>query len=286
MIIGAEVYYDLLEAGKKRLSESGPTLQETVFGWVISGRVSDQARSPLTATYVSSTVDLQEVIARFWELEACKASSTHSLEETACEELFERTTIRDAEGKFVVTLPKRKLEIVKLGETKGIAQKRFASLETKLDANPKLKAMYVEFIHEYVLLGHMKEVDDELCQGPEYYLPHHAVIKPESTTTKLRVVFDGSCRTSTGVSLNDALMVGPVVQDDLFSIISRFRFHRFALVADVAKMYRMIPRLRRSDYDGTRVRIVFASLFRSGGPPHQLSPSEVFIPMLHAYLIH
>ncbi|XP_055527231.1 uncharacterized protein LOC129719848 [Wyeomyia smithii] len=211
MIIGAGVYYDLLEAGKKRLSESGPTLQETVFGWVISGRVSDQAPSPCTATYVSSTVDLQELIARFWELEACKVSSTHSLEETACEELFERTTIRDAEGKLVVTLPKRKLEIVKLGESKSIAQKRFASLERKLDANPELKAMYVEFIHEYLLLGHMKKVDDELCQGPVYYLPHHAVIKPESTTTKLRVVF-----------------VGAVVQDDLFSIISRFRFHRFA----------------------------------------------------------
>ncbi|XP_055527009.1 uncharacterized protein LOC129719641 [Wyeomyia smithii] len=86
----------------------------------------------------------------------------------------------------------------------------------------------------------MKEVDDELCQGPVYYLPHHAVIKPESTTTKLRVVFDGSCHTSTGVSLSDALMVGPVVQDDLFSIISRIRFHRFDLVADVAKMYRMV----------------------------------------------
>ena len=54
-------------------------------------------------------------------------------------------------------------------------------------------------------------------------MPHHAVIKPDSTTTKLRVVFDASCATSTGISLNNALMVGPVVQEDLLTIILRFR---------------------------------------------------------------
>ncbi|XP_053699358.1 uncharacterized protein LOC128746331 [Sabethes cyaneus] len=239
MIIGAEIYFDLLTAGKKRLSEDGPTLQETVFGWVISGRVPKQV-SPRTSTFVSSTVDLQELIAKFWELETCYVTSTHSVEETACEELFERTTVRDAEGRFVVSLPKKENVIQKLGESKAIALKRFSSLEKRLDANPELKAMYKEFIHEYQLMGHMKEARDDPYHEPIYYMPHHAVLKPDSTTTKLRVVFDGSCRTSTGVSLNDALMVGPVVQDDLFSIITRFRLHRFVLVADVAKMYRMV----------------------------------------------
>ncbi|XP_058816945.1 uncharacterized protein LOC131680243 [Topomyia yanbarensis] len=86
----------------------------------------------------------------------------------------------------------------------------------------------------------MVEVVNEASSGIEYYLPHHAVLKPDSTTTKLRVVFDASCKTSTGVSLNDALMVGPVVQDDLLDIILRFRLHRYAIVADVAKMYRMV----------------------------------------------
>ncbi|XP_062704143.1 uncharacterized protein LOC134286534 [Aedes albopictus] len=87
-------------------------------------------------------------------------------------------------------------------------------------------------------MGHMEEVAED--EEPVYYLPHHAVLKPDSTTTKLRVVFDASCRTSSGVSLNDGLMVGPVVQDDLHSIALRFRFWRYAIVADVAKMYRMV----------------------------------------------
>ena len=49
-----------------------------------------------------------------------------------------------------------------------------------------------------------------------FYLPHHCVFKEDSTTTKLRVVFDGSAKTTKGVSINDALMVGPVVQDYFF----------------------------------------------------------------------
>ena len=72
------------------------------------------------------------------------------------------------------------------------------------------------------------------------FLPHHCVHKEDSTTTKLRVVFDGSAKSSTGVSLNGSLMVGPTVQEDLFSILIRFRFHKVGLSADIAKMYRQI----------------------------------------------
>ena len=43
--------------------------------------------------------------------------------------------------------------------------------------------------------------------------------------------------TSSGFSLNDALLVGPVVQDPLFDLLLRFRMHRVALVADIETMY-------------------------------------------------
>ncbi|XP_062533181.1 uncharacterized protein LOC134202149 [Armigeres subalbatus] len=100
--------------------------------------------------------------------------------------------------------------------------------------------MYKEFIHEYRRLGHMVELNYEEEGGPQYYIPHHCILKPDSTTTKLRVVFDASCATTSGVSLNNALMVGPTVQDDLLSIVTRFRWNQYAIVADVEKMYRMV----------------------------------------------
>ncbi|CAI6372187.1 unnamed protein product [Macrosiphum euphorbiae] len=77
-------------------------------------------------------------------------------------------------------------------------------------------------------------------QSNEYYIPHHAVFKSTSITTKLRVVFDASTICSTGKSLNDLLMKGPVVQPTLYSTLLRFRVHQVALTADIEKMYRQI----------------------------------------------
>ena len=73
-----------------------------------------------------------------------------------------------------------------------------------------------------------------------FYLPHHCVIKDASSTTKLRVVFDASAKSASGVSLNDRLMVGPQLHKDLFGILISFRFHQVTLSADIAKMYRQV----------------------------------------------
>ncbi|XP_062538515.1 uncharacterized protein LOC134206800 [Armigeres subalbatus] len=240
VIIGAEHYLDLLADGQLKVMDDGPTLQNTVFGWIVSGRVPDSSITiPRSLAHVCSTAELQDQLTKFWEVETCRTTSTHSVEESTCEEIFGKTTVRDDSGRFVITLLKKDLLIEKLGESRSTAVRRLCSLQRRLSLNPELRTQYFEFIQEYLDMEHM-EILDEKCEGTTYYLPHHAVLKPESTTTKLRVVFDASCKTSTGVSLNDALMVGPVVQDELININLRFRLHRYAVVADVAKMYRMI----------------------------------------------
>ncbi|XP_076176654.1 uncharacterized protein LOC143151439 [Ptiloglossa arizonensis] len=81
----------------------------------------------------------------------------------------------------------------------------------------------------------------EMCSKNDgYYLPHHSVQKDSSLTTRTRVVFDASAKLSTNVSLNDILMIGPTLQGDLFSTLTKFRTHRYALTADIAKMYRQV----------------------------------------------
>ncbi|XP_058827393.1 uncharacterized protein LOC131687333 [Topomyia yanbarensis] len=95
--------------------------------------------------------------------------------------------------------------------------------------------------NEYLSLGHMRLVpENEIEPSLVHYLPHHAVLKQSSTTTKVRVVFDGSAKTSTGFSLNDALQVGPIIQDELLTLVLRFRKYPIALVADIEKMYRQV----------------------------------------------
>lgn len=72
------------------------------------------------------------------------------------------------------------------------------------------------------------------------YLPHHCVMKSDSTTTALRVVFNASAKTSSGLSLNDLMYSGPYLQKDLFSLILKWRRYKFAYTADLEKMFRQI----------------------------------------------
>lgn len=104
---------------------------------------------------------------------------------------------------------------------------------------PKLKVLYSGFISEYSKLRHLSESSIDI---PEisYFLPHHAVIKEKSESTKLRVVFDASASTSSGVSINDLQMVGPTIQDSIFNILIRFRQYKYVLCGDIEKMYRQI----------------------------------------------
>ena len=113
---------------------------------------------------------------------------------------------------------------------------KFTGQKKKLNA--EFKENYSAVFKEYLDLGHLTEVKNPTNDG--FYLPHHAVIKETSATTKLRVVFDGSAKTSSGISVNETLLVGPTIQDDIFTLLLRFRLHNYVISADIAKMYRQI----------------------------------------------
>lgn len=96
-------------------------------------------------------------------------------------------------------------------------------------------------MHEYRSLGHMQAIDAASQQhGKINLIPHHPVFKTSSTTTKTRVVFDASCKTSNNRSLNDLLLVGPRIQSELSAIVLRWRKYPYAFTADIEKMYRQI----------------------------------------------
>ena len=64
-----------------------------------------------------------------------------------------------------------------------------------------------------------------------HYLPHHAVVRSDKDTTKLRVVYDASAREDGKPSLNDCLLIGPKFNQKILDIIMRFRSYRIALMA-------------------------------------------------------
>lgn len=248
LLIGADLFWDLVGSQTIRLGIGKPVLCQTVLGWIVSGPVTynNGKSSDIVCNFTqsdSSSVDsfnkIQTDLVKFWNLEEVNSqSSNYFPEEKLCEEYFIKNTTRLDSGHFCVRIPLKQSPSV-LGESFQRASKCLSSLERRLKSKPEFSKLYCDFMSEYETLGHMTEIRH--CDSPNgYFIPHHGVLRESSTTTKLRVVFNASCVTSSGFSFNDVQMVGPTVQDDLLSILLRFRQHQFVLSADVAKMYRCI----------------------------------------------
>ncbi|XP_037293643.1 uncharacterized protein LOC119189067 [Manduca sexta] len=236
ILIGADRFWDLLDEGRFKLP-CGPYLQNSKLGWLLSGPIDSKfLRSNHVVCNISQTLDNQ--LRKFWELEEIQFNDDNLTEdERQCEENFMRTTKRDVDGRFSVRMPLKESPDV-LGDSFEMARSRFLALERKLNRMPHFKQMYCEFMREYIRLGHMKRIQKE--DSTHYFLPHHGVWKDDSTTTKLRVVFDASAVTTSNKSLNDIQLVGPALQNDIFSILLRFRQYRYVACADVEKMFRQI----------------------------------------------
>ncbi|XP_055841539.1 uncharacterized protein LOC129908797 [Episyrphus balteatus] len=257
-LIGAGIYFDLLQVGQIKLGEHLPSLQKTSLGWVVGGTIKNNPehtssldiapvgpKSPSInyACFTTTTTPLKdELLQRLWIIEDNYASTKElSIEEEEYETFFKSTTTRcPLTNTFIVRLPFRE-DRTSFGSSYEIAKRRLVPIEHKIYRSPSLQKDYCHFIDEYARLGHMCKLDAaEAIHKNVNYIPHHSVLKPDSSTTKLRVVFDASCKTSSGKSLNDILKVGPTLQDDIFTILVRFRTYRFVLMADITQMYRQI----------------------------------------------
>lgn len=97
-------------------------------------------------------------------------------------------------------------------------------------------------MNDLLVTGHMIEIDPSKDEPAlQYnYLPHHGVIKADSSTTKLRVVFNASSKTSSGLSLNDCQYVGPKIQVDAADLLLKTRTYKYLAKSDIGKMYRMV----------------------------------------------
>ena len=86
----------------------------------------------------------------------------------------------------------------------------------------------------------MKDISElKAYDGPTFYLSHHDVLKPDSSSTPLRIVFNSSAKIN-GISLNGCLAKGPSLLNNIFGILLRFRQERFAFIGDISKMFHSI----------------------------------------------
>jgi len=240
LLIGAGIFYELLEAEHVSLGIGNLSLQDTKLGWIVTGGLEVTCLLGINSLGETMENDWKPVLADEEQYgKGSKANQRYEEEEETLRH-FQKSVRRSEDGRFVLRLP-TKPEIQNLGDSLAMATSRFINIERRLQRDEQLRVEYVKFMKEYLDMGHMQEVtiEEELLKKA-YYLPHHPVLKSSSLTTKTRVVFDGSARTTSGLALNYVLMRGPTVQEDIFSILVRFRKHQYVITADIEKMFRQI----------------------------------------------
>ncbi|GFX60759.1 integrase catalytic domain-containing protein [Trichonephila clavipes] len=237
MLLGAEIFYELLKPGKFYCDNSHLVLQNTVFGYVVSGSVYQVTENRVHCGLIVDD-DLNKTLKKFWEIEGVHIEPKVDTDVSLCGDHFVRSHRRNCEGRYVISMALNK-DPSCLGNSKDIAIRRLNSLWKRLSRDSSYLSLYAEFLKEYEELGHLERVVESSEPPTHYFIPHHGVLRPEKLTTKLRIVFNGSSPTTTGISLNDILLKGEV-KEDVFETISRFRRHKFAFTTDIQKMYRQI----------------------------------------------
>ena len=255
IILGTKMFGMIMNSQKYSLRKgklNEPIAQSTIFGWTLSGAVPGVTRiSEFTSAYCllpriqAEPIPPQEpaldtlLAAILQEDEGPKQVEPLSSEEEA-EKHYQATTKYSAtEQRYEVSLPKKEM-INQLGESRPQAVARY--LQTNRSNDRKgIQQQFQDGMKSYIALGHAEEVPSEdKPPALAYWLPMHSVIKLSSTSTKLRVVFDGSAATTSGVSLNHSLHVGPTIQATLSDTLLKFRSYPIALNADISKMYREV----------------------------------------------
>ncbi|XP_034195121.2 uncharacterized protein LOC117611275 [Osmia lignaria lignaria] len=217
--------------------------------------------------------------------------STLTPEEEECEIHFCATHCRDSTGRYIVRIP-LKAPASLLGNSHKIAQRCLQSSLRRLSKDSTYNQLYVEFMKEYEELGYMVKAPDHQRITPRetenvepdgemtlahdasasgglrvssdgstpqfsahhqpYYLPHHGVLRLDSSTAKLRVVFNGSKATTSGKSVNDLMHTGANLLLNVTDVLIWFHHYHHIFATDITKMYRQVA-VHKDDWDLQRI---------------------------------
>ena len=162
---------------------------------------------------------------------------------------FKEQLTRGAEGWYETGLPWLGNH-PPLPNNKVSSLKRLGSLMNKLERQG-MTSKYGEIIEDQLTEGIIEKADQPSV-GREFYIPHKAVIRPDAESTKLRVVYDASAKAHDGApSLNECLHPGPNLQNKLWDVLVRGRFHPVALAGDLQKAFLQV-RIQENDRDALR----------------------------------
>ncbi|XP_065193163.1 uncharacterized protein LOC135824359 [Sycon ciliatum] len=227
-----------------------PIARQTPLGWTCVGKVhaadTDSQQEALHGQSFlcyggPSVTSLEATLQRFWEVERYGMSDglqepgIRSAEDESALKTVQRA-IQMVDGRYQVSIPwnSRKVELT---NNIVMARKRLTSTERRLQKDSTVAAAYRDVLKSYEDKGYIRELGAaETEQDQCWYLPHFAIVRPQKTTTKVRIVFDAAANYR-GLSLNDAINPGQRLQRDLCDVLTRFRRKPVAIGCDISEMY-------------------------------------------------
>ncbi|XP_034946343.1 uncharacterized protein [Chelonus insularis] len=222
ILLGADFYGKIIKQNIIYNSPTAPIAQLSIFGWLILGLVAPNTSVNYYhihhATTITNHEDIRKSLTKFWVQEEVPMSNQHQLSslDQQYEDFFKSTHSRHSSGRYIVRI-RLISSPAALGDSYTTAYRCLKRQLRRSTSETEYSNLYRQFMKGYEELGHMRPaptINQESQDIHPYFLPHHGVLRPSSTTTKLRVVFNGSSPTSTGISLNDITYTGAKIQLD------------------------------------------------------------------------
>lgn len=268
LLIGNDYYLDLILSQRIEV-QPGLYLLASKLGWIITGRTHDSSMnedetSLLILSHVTNEVISGEQsvtpkacrfisqpdLTDFWNLESIGISDNYEQSDDERAMKLFKETLKFQDGRYQVTWPWKEDE-PDLPLNRSLALGRLKSCIDRLKKRPLLLKRYDSVIQDQLKKGIIEKVTEK-DGNLVHYIPHHAVITPHKSTTKLRIVYDASSKVNKDVkSLNECLYRGPVMLNNLCGMMMRFRLHKVGLVADIEKAFLQVG-LQKSERDVTR----------------------------------
>ena len=232
--------FDPLEVKHSR--NGGPYASRTSMRWVVNGPLGHHHKGPLAMSFfIKADPEFHQMVKDYYD-SGFSESSADDKPEMSQEELhflreLERTVVlRD--GHYEMALPLKDREALVLNNKPQVECAYW--LKKKLQRNKVLYNDYKCFMADIVDKGYARKVpvDLQASSSMKWYIPHHGIYHPHKPG-KIRVVFDCSAKYQ-GKSLNDLLLNGPDLTNNLFGVLTRFRQERVALMADIESTFHQV----------------------------------------------
>jgi hypothetical protein len=248
ILIGIDHYWQFMKPdAKMETLPSGFHMIDTKFGNIVSGK-GKITITQTNLTKIEENESLNKEIQQFWNLENIGIIDNPYVDDNETAINHFNQNIKFENKRYTVKWP-FKQNNPDLPTNFGLCFGRLKNTIRKLKSNELLEK-YNNVFTEQLQTNIIEKVDMKTDQLT-HYLPHQPVLKENSNTTKLRIVFDASAKMKGKNSLNDIIFQGPTLLPDLLGLILRFRLKKYVLLADLEKAFLQLN-LDESVRDTTR----------------------------------